>query len=194
MKASWQLAAWCCVVAGPSAAFAFLLDSISAASLSCYPKLHCLRDTVDDAWAMFEHRLVVILGLCAFLLLGRLAFKPLAERNASILAAAVANALFSALSVLAVSTGMNAALHGETSSRFDLVWIGCSCLPLSFVSWRSLVVLTRRTRRGTHGSSVGSLRMRVTRDGDHPFRGIVITCFASFDHLFRGRDHLFRAS
>jgi hypothetical protein len=36
--------------------------------------------------------------------------------------------------------------------------------------------------------------VRVTRDGDHPFRGIVITRFASFDHPFRGRDHLFRAS
>jgi hypothetical protein len=38
----------------------------------------------------------------------------------------------------------------------------------------------------TEAASDGStVFLRTTRDRDHPFRGIVITCFAHRDHLFR---------
>jgi hypothetical protein len=59
---------------------------------------------------------------------------------------------------------------------------------------RPILIKHARPTRQHHRRGLERPRVRATRDGDHLFRGIVITHFASFDHLFRGRDHPFRAS
>jgi hypothetical protein len=145
----WIGAAWCCVVAGPSAALAFLNDCTVSFSLSCYPRLDCLRTTVDAAWATLELRVLFILGVCAILAVARRAVGALPHWSSSVLTAAVASTLLSALSCFAVLTGMNAALYEQTAMRSSLVFIALGGVALATVSWRSLLTVARKATSPT---------------------------------------------
>jgi hypothetical protein len=140
---SWNGAVWFCGAAGPSAALAFLNDCTVSLSLSCYPRLDCLRTTVDAAWATFVLRVLVILGLCASLAVARRAVGALPHGSSSLLTAAVASTLLSALCCFAVWLGMNAGLYEQTVARSSLVAIALGGVALSALSWRSLLAATR---------------------------------------------------